>query len=60
MKCDFTDLNINLSYKELRERYEEALYVISDQQMEILELHWEINDYCQALDELLDELSEYR
>ena len=45
---------------ELNQRYEEALYVIADQQMEIIELHDELSDYYQAFDELQDELSEYR
>ena len=60
MNCDFTDLNKNLSYEELSQSYEEALYVISDQQMKIQELHQELSDYYQAFDELQDELSEYR
>ena len=59
MKFDFT-LTPNLSYEELNQRYEEALYVISDQQMVIIELHHELSDYYQAFDELQDELSEYR
>jgi len=60
MKCDFTDLSKILSYKKLRQKYEEALYLISDQEMEIHELHQELDDYCQAFDELQNELSEYR
>lgn len=59
MKFDFT-LSPNLSYMELNQRYEEALYVIADQQMEIIELHDELSNYYQAFDELQDELSEYR
>lgn len=59
MKFDFT-LTQNLSYMELSQRYEEALYIISDQQMEITELHHELSDYYQAFDELQNELSEYR
>ena len=60
IKFDFTDLSPDLSYERLSQRYEEALYVISDQRMEIQELHQELNDYYQAFDELQDELSEYR
>ena len=60
IKIDFTDSNPNLSYEELSQRYEDALYVISEQQMEIQELKQELNDYYQSFDELQDELSEYR
>jgi len=60
IKFDFTDLSPDLSYERLSQRYEEALYVISDQQMEIQGLHQELDDYYQAFDELQDELSEYR
>jgi hypothetical protein len=59
-KCNFTDVSKILSYEELRQKYEEAMYIISDQKMEIQELHQELNDYYQAFDELQNELSEYR
>jgi len=60
IKFDFTDLSPDLSSERLSQRYEEALCVISDQQMEIQELHQELNDYYQAFDELQDELSKHR
>ncbi|MGC6177906.1 hypothetical protein [Lacrimispora sp.] len=44
----------NLSYSQLEIKYQEALETIFDQQMEIKELKQEINDYCQAIDELTD------
>lgn len=57
---DFTDLIPTLSYEELRQRYEDALYVISEQQIEIQDLKQELHDYYQTFDELQDDLSEYR
>ena len=42
----------NLTYSQLYIKYQEALETIFDQQMEIRELKQEIDDYCQALDEL--------
>lgn len=44
----------NLPYNQLYIKYQEALETIFDQQMEIKELKQEIDDYCQALDELTD------
>lgn len=60
MKFELSDLNKNLSYEELFLKYKEALWCISDQQIEIQELHQEVNDYCYAFDKLQDELSVYR
>lgn len=42
----------NLTYSQLYIKYQETLEIIFDQQMEIKELKQEIDDYCQALDEL--------
>ena len=42
----------NLTYSQLYIKYQETLETIFDQQMEIKELKQEIDDYCQALDEL--------
>lgn len=42
----------NLTYSQLNIKYQEALETIFDQQMEIKELKQEMDDYCQALDEL--------
>ncbi len=42
----------NLTYSQLYIKYHEALETIFDQQMVIKELNQEIDDYCQALDEL--------
>lgn len=42
----------NLTYSQLYIKYQEALETIFDQQMEIKELKQEMDDYCQALDEL--------
>jgi FtsZ-binding cell division protein ZapB len=50
----------NSSYNNLLHNYEEALDTIANLQMEILELKQEVDDYCQAFEELQDELSEYR
>lgn len=45
MNHNLFGLNKNLSYRELSQRYEEALYVISDQQLKLLELYSELSDY---------------
>ena len=44
----------NLPYSQLYIKYQEALETIYVKQMEIKELKQEIDDYCQALDELTD------
>ena len=44
----------NLPYSQLYIKYQEALETIFNQQIEIKELKQEIDDYCQALDELTD------
>lgn len=41
-----------LTYSQLYIKYQGALETIFDQQMEMKELKQEIDDYCQALDEL--------
>lgn len=57
---DYLNMNKNLSFDELLQKYEESLWVISEQQMELRELYQEIDIYCQAFEELQDELSKYR
>lgn len=57
---DYLHLNKNLSYEELLQKYEESLWIISEQEMELKELYQEIDTYFQAFDELQDELSKYR
>jgi len=47
-------------YEELLQNYRDLLWHISDQEMELIERKREIEDYCQAFDEMQDELSEYR
>lgn len=57
---DYLNMNKNLSFDELLQKYEESLWVISEQQMELRELYQEIDIYCQDFEELQDELSKYR
>lgn len=47
----------NLTYVQVCRKYEEALDTIADLQMEISNLKQEVYDYCQAFEELQDELS---
>ena len=44
----------NLPYNQINIKYQEVLETILGQQMESKELKQEIDDYCQALDELTD------
>lgn len=60
MKFDFTSPDHNLSYDELLRKYEDAMEIIYGQQIKIGKLYQEIDNYCQAYEALMDELSEYR
>ena len=47
----------NLTYEQMYQKYEEVLDTITDLQMENCELKQEVDEYCQAYEELQDELS---
>lgn len=47
----------NLTYDQLYQQYEEALDTIADLQIENTNLKQEVEEYCQAFEELQDELS---
>ncbi|MDD2504078.1 MAG: hypothetical protein PHG58_09585 [Clostridia bacterium] len=47
----------DLTYEQLYQKYEEALETIGDLEMEIRDLKQEVDDYCQAFEELQYELA---
>ena len=47
----------DFTYEQLHQKYEEALDTIADLEMEVSDLKQEVADYCQAFEELQNELS---
>lgn len=53
--CDQNERKKHFPYQELWEKYQDALETIAYQQFRIRELNEEVDAWCQAYEEIIDE-----